>query len=382
MASVSITTQKSKTDSEQIHIFLRLSIGSKKRLKKVCTIFKKNWNEEEKKAIGANAQAVNKMIQIQKSDLEKEVYQKEVFGEGATLDVVKNKHSRTNKNKTEDEEVLFVDFARKEIKLMEGTYAKSTVKHYKSHTTEIEKFNNNLTLTNITHEVVQKLEIFFTKNGNSTNTIANKFKFIKVILNLAKKKKLQVHYPFDTFKVKKTDTTRGFLTQEEFVKCYDIYRQNILSEKHQNVLEYFLFSCLTGCRYSDVLQFDMNKHIYNKMILIKMEKTNDYVRLPISDKVKFILDSLKDRGLTSFNVLSNQKTNQNLKEAMYCCQIFKKNVTFHVARHTFATLSLTLGVNLKVVSTLLGHRKIATTEIYAKVIDESKIDAMNRFNDL
>jgi len=252
MATISITTQKSKKNDEMIHVFLRLNIGEKKRLKKVCTIESKNWNHSEKKAIGANAQSLNRKIQILKSDLEKLAYHEEVFGDGLSLDIVKNKKSELESRKKleNNEDILFYDFAKKEIELMTGVYAGITVRHYKSKLNNLHKFNPKLTLTNITFEFLQKYEQYLIKLGNSTNTIGAKFKFIKVILNLAKKKGLKVNTPFDNFKVKRVDTSRDFLTPEELIRCFDLYKQNILSDKHQNVLEYFLFSCFTGCRYS------------------------------------------------------------------------------------------------------------------------------------
>ena len=140
----------------------------------------------------------------------------------------------------------------------------------------------------------------------------------------------------------------------------------------------FVFACFTGLAYADVKNLKQ-EHIQlgidgKKWINTRRKKTNTAVRIPLLQEAEFILKKYK--GLPKLTdsdkllpIFSNQKTNQYLKEIAK--KIYtKKKLSFHTARHTFATsVTLANGVAIETVSKLLGHHKISTTQIYARVID-------------
>lgn len=113
------------------------------------------------------------------------------------------------------------------------------------------------------------------------------------------------------------------------------------------------------------------------------QKTSIELRIPLLNKARRILLKYQDHPRVSgrnklLPTLSNQKTNSYFKEISDFCGI-KKNLTFHVARHTFATtVTLTNGVPIETVSKLLGHTKLATTQIYARVVDQKVKQDMER----
>jgi len=117
-------------------------------------------------------------------------------------------------------------------------------------------------------------------------------------------------------------------------------------------------------------------------IITKRTKTNTPVKIPILDTTQQLIDKYKNNIRaqvtgTLLPTLSNQKLNSYLKEIADGCKM-KKNLTFHMARHTFATtVTLTNGVPIETVSKLLGHTKLSTTQIYAKVIERKVSDDMN-----
>ncbi|MDR1983963.1 MAG: site-specific integrase [Prevotellaceae bacterium] len=153
------------------------------------------------------------------------------------------------------------------------------------------------------------------------------------------------------------------------------------------VKQAFLFSCFSGLRYSDVkalkwgdIQTDSEgKHL----IKYTQQKTQKNEYLQLSDEA---LKFLPDKGTatdkdTIFILSNNGYTNQALKSWVLAAGV-KKRVTFHVGRHTNATLLLSLGVPIETVSKLLGHSAIKTTQIYAKVIDRNKREAVNKLDGL
>jgi integrase len=153
------------------------------------------------------------------------------------------------------------------------------------------------------------------------------------------------------------------------------------------VKQAFLFSCFSGLRFSDVkalkwgdIQTDNEG---NKIIRFMQKKTGKHENLQVSDEaLKFLPDKgAANNNDTVFILSNNGYTNQALKSWVLSAGITKR-VTFHVSRHTNATLLLSLGVPIETVSKLLGHADIQTTQIYAKVIDKNKRAAVSKLDGL
>lgn len=145
----------------------------------------------------------------------------------------------------------------------------------------------------------------------------------------------------------------------------------------------FVFACFTGLAYADVKNLS-HDHIQlgidgKKWIYTRRKKTNTAVRIPLLEEAEAILNDYREHPKIADSdkllpIYSNQKTNDYLKEIAKQVKI-KKKLSFHTARHTFATsVTLANGVPIETVSKLLGHHKISTTQIYARVID-SKISS-------
>jgi integrase len=172
----------------------------------------------------------------------------------------------------------------------------------------------------------------------------------------------------------------NYLTIEEVRKLIDT------PSFYTDITNGFLFSCFTGLRFSDVkgltwgkLQKDSNGKTF---IRFTQQKTQKWEILPVSaEAMKFLPErgDAKD-GDTVYNLSSNGY-NSVIKTWVKAAGIDKK-VSFHVARHTNATLLLSLEVPIETVSKLLGHADIKTTQIYAKVIDKSKRDAVDKLDGL
>jgi integrase len=183
-------------------------------------------------------------------------------------------------------------------------------------------------------------------------------------------------------KPKMKNGRREFLTVEELkvlikTPCrYDIVKKA------------FLFSCFTGLRYSDTKSLRWSE-IHTtadgkaRYIEHRQVKTKKTVTIPLSDEALRWMPKQTD-GVD--NVFSELKASVNtveavLKEWMKDCEI-DKHITYHCSRHTAATTLLTLGANLYVVSKLLGHSSIQMTEVYAKIVDQKKVETMNLVNNL
>lgn len=149
------------------------------------------------------------------------------------------------------------------------------------------------------------------------------------------------------------------------------------SERLEHVRDLFIFSCFCGLAYSDVTnlrQENIRKSFDgNLWIMMKRQKTNTDVNVPMLDIPKMILKKYKGKLPDGkiLPVISNQKLNAYLKEIADVCGI-KKNLTFHMSRHTYATLQLAAGTDLYTISKMLTHSTVATTQVYADVVNDLK----------
>lgn len=178
--------------------------------------------------------------------------------------------------------------------------------------------------------------------------------------------------PLAGYKLHFEKVDRGYLTDEEL----DRLANKVFAMKRLEVIrDLFLFSCYTGLAYIDLkhLSADMLRRWPdgNLWIDTKRQKTDVPVHVRLLDvPIRLIekYDGTTEGGLL-FPVPSNQKVNSYLKEIASVCGI-DKDLTFHMARHTFATtVTLANGVPIETVSKMLGHTNIQTTQIYARVID-------------
>lgn len=169
-------------------------------------------------------------------------------------------------------------------------------------------------------------------------------------------------------------STREFLTDKEVQKLIQTKCGN------EEVKRAFLFSCFCGLRYSDVISLTWNEVSVDSngryTIVHRMQKTKQQIYLPLGkEAVKWILSAERiDEKV--FHLPSQSVVLNYIKKWVMDARIPKK-VSFHTARHTFATLELTYGADLYTVSKLLGHTNIAVTQIYAKIVDKKKVEAVD-----
>lgn len=176
--------------------------------------------------------------------------------------------------------------------------------------------------------------------------------------------------PFGGFKISMEETHREHLTIDELGV---LVSKEMTSERLQRVKDIFVFSCFTGLAYTDVRGLKKSEVVMGNdgrlWIDTRRDKTKVAVYVPLLDIPRAILEKYADQTSHDrlLSIPANQKVNDYLKEIAAICGI-DKNLTFHVARHTFATtVTLENGVALETVQKMLGHKNIRTTQVYAKM---------------
>lgn len=211
----------------------------------------------------------------------------------------------------------------------------------------------------------------------SQNSAHSYFNKIKATLRQAFEEKYINENPASRIRgIKQAETKREFLTWEE---VESITKAPCDTKK---LKEAFLFSIMTGLRWSDIIKMKWSEVRGSKSagwyIQFQQQKTKEHEVLPITKEARNLLGEEQEPDERVFYGLK-YSTKTNLALARWLARAgITRYVTFHCARHTHATLLLSQGVDIYVVSKLLGHKTIKTTEIYAKVSNMKKVEAVNK----
>jgi integrase len=204
----------------------------------------------------------------------------------------------------------------------------------------------------------------------ANNTASHLFGHVRTALRQAIRDEIITINPCDKVKgIKEEETHREYLTFAEVEKLA------ATPCRIPVVKRAFLFSCYTGLRYSDVNALRW-RNIRDGRLQFTQEKTGGIEYFELAPQAVALLGEPAEADAAVFDLPSYDRINSAVKSWAKRAKI-DKHVTFHVARHTFATLLLTHGVDLYTVSKLLGHKSIQMTQRYAKIIDQKKKDAVN-----
>lgn len=275
---------------------------------------------------------------------------------------------------------------------LEKDLAKGTVVRYKITLNRVKEFirkqhgKDDIELKDLDYQFIVDFNSFLTTEykGCTNNTSVKYLTYLKKVVNLAVKLGWVQTNPLRGFHPDTKPVVRQFLTEQEVQAIED---KELRMERLDLVRDIFLFACYTGISYADVYSLTRaNLHIYNDGHLhVKLErtKTKTPATVPLMAKACRLIDKYEtDPHCAStgklFPVYSNQKFNSYLKEIADLCGI-RKSLTFHVARHTFATMALNRGMPIEVLRDILGHTSVRMTEIYAKMQPPRIFDEFSRF---
>lgn len=255
--------------------------------------------------------------------------------------------------------------------------------------------NENITFADITPEWVQGFRDYLDKEACAwshdyrnkikdkplaRNTKASYFNKLCACLNQAFEERIIEFNPIrGVERFKAEEGTRMYLTIDEV---------KLLAQTecdYPRIKDAFLFSCLTGLRRSDVLRLrwgDVYRQGEYTRIIFRQKKTKEQEYLDITEQAARLMGKRGDDEEYVFTDIHTPSTTNNAIKLWVARAGIKKDITFHCARHTFATMMLDLGNDLYTVSKLLGHREIATTQIYAKVLDKNKQKAISSIPDV
>ncbi|HMU47872.1 MAG TPA: site-specific integrase [Chitinophagaceae bacterium] len=395
--SILFYAKKAKATTDGlIPIYLRVTInGQRFEISTRTYVEAKQWSSEAGKVKSSinteKAKAVNALLDT----LRNRVYQiqRDIVQENLsfTIAMFKNKWLGI----AEKPRMIIEIFRHHNNQLKEliksGEFALGTLERY---TTSLDHTQNFLLYKyNVSDLDIRKLDYSFitdyeywlktVRHCNHNTTMKYLANFKKIVLLCRKKGWLQTD-PFFGFKMTKKEVIREVLTEEELQTIAD---KKFVSDRLTLVRDIFLFSCYTGLAYSEVKNLN-ESHINigidgGRWIFIRRQKTKKLSRIPLLEIPEEILSRYKNNPVagqreTLLPILSNQKMNSYLKEIADVSGI-NKNLTFHIARHTFATtITLNNGASIEAVSDMLGHSSLKQTQHYSKVKEKLISEEMSK----
>jgi site-specific recombinase XerD len=289
---------------------------------------------------------------------------------------------------------IFQDHNNKIKELVGKEYAPGTLERYTTslkHTIEFMQWKYNVSdidISKIDHAFITDYEFWLRSVRNCANNTAVKYiKNFNKIIKICLANDWLDKNPFANYKSKVKEVERVYLSEEEI---QSIIEKEFKTERLSIVRDIFLFSCFTGLAYIDVKNLTKSHISFGidgeKWIFTHRQKTESASKIPILPVTQMIIDKYENHPQSNnqeklLPILSNQKMNAYLKEIATVCEI-EKELTFHIARHTFATtVTLTNGVPIESVSKMLGHKNLRTTQHYAKVLDRKVSEDMRILKD-
>ncbi|MEH6762767.1 MAG: site-specific integrase [Maribacter arcticus] len=382
-------TRKSRSNPKQLSIYVRITInGKRSEISLKRNIHTKDWDNNKNRGRGSSQrvrtlntyldEVYNRLLECHKELLTEDKF--------ISSEAIKARYLGEDDNSKTLKELIAYHHGNMAFVLKRGT-----MKNYYTTEKYLYKFLlkkrrlKDIYLKQLNYEFVTDFEHFLRNYRNSkkqlmlsNNGVMKHLERFKKMVNLAVKLEWMHKNPFNQFQLKYHKYDRAYLSERELEL---LESTEFTSERLQRVKDCFVFSCYTGLSYVDVKELTVDNIVKgidnNYWIYTKREKTDERVKVPLLPKALEIIE--KYRGMQEKDFMdfllplsSNQKTNKYLKEIVASCGIHK-NVTFHVARHTFATtVMLSNGVPIETVSKLLGHSKLTTTQLYARVV-ETKI---------
>lgn len=368
----------------QAPLYLRITVNGQRSelsIKRKVLLSKWNSNAGKMKGTSNDARALNRYIDDVRAKINKIYYRLSENNQLVTSTNIKNVYLGKN---VEHKMVLaiFQDHNDKVEKLIGKDFAAGTAERYRTAKKHVSDYirceynTNDISVKDVNHQFITGFEFYLkTSRKCGHNTAIKYITNFKKIIRIAYANNWIDKDPFLHWKATLKIVDREFLTAEEIQKLVE---KNFRIERLDQVKDVFLFCCFTGLAYSDVKKLSSDNIILGidgeQWIKSKRTKTKIPTNIPLLPVAAAILEKYKnfndkvENGLL-LPVLSNQKTNAYLKEIGDLCEI-NKNLTFHLARHTFATtVTLSNGVPIESVSKMLGHKSLKTTQHYAKIID-------------
>jgi site-specific recombinase XerD len=376
--------KRANAKEQKVPVYMRITVdGQRVELATGERIEPKLWDPSEGRAKGRTPEIeeINSTLSRLEMRINDTARYLKDYDEEITAEKIKNRYL----GKIEKPMMLvevFQEHNRKVLALVNREFAPATATRYETtlkHTIDFMQWKYNkkdIRVKQIDHHFITEFEFYLRSVRKCNNNSA--FKYIKnfgKIVRICLANGWITINPFLNYKIRIKKVDRPFLSKEEL----DVMAsKKFVGTRLDQVRDIFLFSCYTGLAYVDVQKLKRSEIVRGfdgeQWIFTSRQKTDTPSRIPLLPYALSVIEKYRDHPQCEnedrlLPILSNQKMNAYLKEIADLCGI-DKDLTFHIARHTFATtVTLLNGVPIESVSKMLGHTNIKTTQHYARILD-------------
>lgn len=323
--------------------------------------------------------------QVRATHPNSDTYNKELMKAVATGNAIASKFRLENKQLTpklfKDEfnhpvdELDLIKFVRAELEIKKPTLAFNTIKQHNTVINKLESFRKKIRFGDLNADIMRDFKNKLIKDLNGPSTVDKILKIVKQYCEIALLRGHKFTDPFALIKIKTFQSNRLSLTQDELDKLIIYFDKADTPGNYKRLLQYFLFSCHTGLRISDIKAITWN-NIHDNLLIFTPQKTKYNqlsVTVPLLEKDKKYLPVYKAGVI--FKTYAYPVSNRYLKSIAGAVGI-KKTITYHTSRHTFGSL-FAEGGNIIALQKMMGHGDIKTTMGYVHTSTQNLIDAKN-----
>ena len=373
-----------KNAKGKVPIYLRITInGARFEISIGRQIDSANWHAKVGRVIGVTdeAKTLNSFLDTQRSRAIQ--FEQQIFREGKELTIETFREKWLG---IKEKPIMLVDVFmehNRKMKLLIGKeYAQLTYIRFETtlaHTKKFLKYKygvEDVDVKKLDYAFINEYAFWLkaVRNCNQNSTIKYLSNFKKIV-NFCIQSGFIQRNPFVGFKMVKKEVVREILSKEDLEK---MAVTPFPTERSSQVRDIFLFCCYTGLAYADIKKLKRSEIVIGvdgeRWIFTARQKTDTPSKIPLLPAAQEVMAKYENHPICVnknllMPVLSNQKMNDYLKQIADLCGI-NKVLTFHIARHTFATtVTLSNGVPIETVSKMLGHKSLRTTQHYAKILD-------------
>lgn len=334
-----------------------------------------NWNSVTGFYKGSKSSIQNSLLDKDLSRIKDFLREQRSLDNFLDIELVKSFWS-TNDN--DDFYEFFDKFCEKKFKEL----SPGTQYHYELLRNRLKSFRKEIKFSQINLKFIENFDSFLRlKLETGDSGVWSRHKNLKAVFGNAFKNNRIRKNPYDDFKLNQENPEIESLTSTELKLIEHLgFSRFPAGRGLQLSRDMFLFSCYSGLRFSDVTTLTSENIIDGNSVLVKMQKTKKVVQIPLVDKAKKILNKYLELGNNQiFPKRTNVSVNRDLKIIASRCKI-KKNIHFHLARHTFATTVASSDANAFIVMKLLGHGDIRMTQRYVNTNVNDLSKTLNRIN--
>lgn len=347
---------------------LRVCIQDKKKRRFLPLKIKlkpSEWDKEAQRVKSTHPKAVviNNVLRLKLADLQGNMAT-EMLNSDFSIDRIAGRKIQ---------KTTFMYFAGQCLSDWEGKKTCNTIRAYMSMLTQIRNFDRFVNVEDITPDWLTLYEQHCRKQCGDGGTL-KRIAFVSVIIKEAIRRRLIDKDPFRIYKMPaKKNPPKTWLTTDELARVEKL-ASTTPSEILRNTAYWFLLSCYTGLRYSDIEKFDAKTMIQEGRLVLYTQKSGEVVSIKLTSKIRELIKITSKLP----KVYSNQKSNQYLKAIAHVAKI-NKPLTFHIGRHTFGVQCANRGISQEVTAKLLGHSDLKTTAIYYKITNLRVDDEMKKW---